>query len=148
MWLKYKKHPSKYELKYITWNGIDFDKDKLIKFVKRIKWLKFLSIFVPSKKEELKILKEIYNSNDEELLIGLLDNDESISRKRLIEKWARIGAIDILLNNVFHRSTYTVLINLPIKDYQLVMKRIEELVSISRNTTYQSEVISNDIPGL
>lgn len=148
MKLKYKSHKSKYELQYVIWNGVDFDKDKLIKFVNRIKWLKFLSFFFPSKKEELKFLKEIYKSYDEEILQGLLNNNELISRKRLIEKWARIGAIDILLNNVFNRTTYTVLINLPLKDYQLVMKRIEELVNLSRNITYQSENITNDIPGL
>ena len=59
--INYKNFPSKYELYYIKWNGIGFDKDKLVPFVKRIKWLKFLSIFSSSKREELQILLEIYS---------------------------------------------------------------------------------------
>jgi hypothetical protein len=146
--LKYKDFLCKYESYYIKWNGIGFDKEKLILFVKRIKWLKFISFFLHSKKEELNILLEIYSLYNEETLIGILNNDEEISRCALIEKWARIGAIDILLTNVFSRSTYTVITNLPISDYQLVMKRIEELIKLSRTTTHQSDNISNDIPGI
>ena len=43
--MKYKKFPSLYELYYNKWNGIDFDKEKLIKLIRRIKLLKFTSIF-------------------------------------------------------------------------------------------------------
>lgn len=146
--INYKNFPSKYELYYIKWNGIGFDKDKLIQFVKRIKWLKLISIFSKSKREELKILLEIYNQYNEETLKGILNNDEAISRWALIEKWARIAAIDILLTNTFSRGTFTIISNLPIKDYQLVMKRIEEMVKLGREVTHQSEIISNEIPGL
>lgn len=146
--INYKNYPSKYELYYIKWNGIGFDKDKLISFVKRIKWLKFISIFSKSKREELKILLEIYSQYNEETLKGILNNDEKISRWAMIEKWSRIAAIDILLTNTYSRSTFTIISNLPIKDYQLVMKRIEEMVKLNREITHQSDTISNDIPGL
>jgi hypothetical protein len=146
--INYKNFPSKYELYYIKWNGIGFDKDKLISFMKRIKWLKFLSFFSSSKREELRILLEIYNQYNENTLRGILNNDETISRWALIEKWARIAAIDILLTNTYSRGTFTIISNLPIKDYQLVMKRIEEMVKLHREVTHQSDIISNDIPGL
>lgn len=148
MKLEYKDFLCKYDSYYIKWNGIGFDKDKLILFVKRIKWLKFISIFIPSKKEELKILTEIYNSYDEKTLQGLLNNEENASRKGLIEKWARIAAIDLLLTGVYHRTTFTTISNLPIKDYQLVLKRVEEMIKLHKEITHQSDNITNDIPGL
>jgi protein gp37 len=64
-----------------------------------------------------------------------------------IEKWARIAAVDILLTNVFSRLTFTTISNLPIKDYQLLMKRVEEMVDTGRKTTYQSNKITDNIPG-
>jgi len=148
MKLKYKSFSCKYELYYITWNGINFDKDKLIKLTNRLKLLKFTSLLFKSHKEELRILKEIYSSYDEKVLIGLLNNDEKICRNGFIEKWARIGAIDILLTGVYSRNTFTTISNLPVEDYQLICKRIEELVNYGRNLTYQQDKISNNIPGL
>ena len=144
--MKYKNHPSLYESYYNIWNGIDFDKDKLIKFVKRIRLLSFTSIFYFPHKEELKQLKKIKEQYDINILKGLLNNDETISKNAFIEKWARIGAIDILLNNTFSRQTYISIINLPRNDYQLVMKRIDELIKVAQTTTYQTETISKDIP--
>ena len=144
--MKYKKHPSFYELYYNIWNGIDFDKDKLIKFIKRINLLKYTSIFYKPHGEELDLLIKIYQSYDSEKLHGLLNNDEQISRAAYIEKWSRIGTIDILLNNVYSRQTYTSLINLPRRDYQLAMKRIEELINISQKLTHQSDINKKDIP--
>jgi hypothetical protein len=146
MKLHYKKSPSKYELQYVKWNGINFDRDKLIKFVKRLKLTRFLS-FIPSFKEEHTILNEILNTYDKVRIQGLLDGDENILRMCFIEKWARIAAVDILLTNVFSRLTFTTISNLPIKDYQLLMKRIEEMVDTGRKTTYQSNKITDNIPG-
>lgn len=146
--MKYKSFSSKYVLYHITWNGIGFDKEKLIQFIKRIKFLRVVSIFSKSHKEELKILNEIYSMYDEKILNGLLSNDEKISKNGFIEKWSRIGAIDILLNGVYNRNTFTVISNLPIEDYQLICKRIEELVNYGRNITYQQDKITNNTPGL
>lgn len=148
MFFTYKNLPSKYELFYIKWNGIEFDKEKLIKFIKRLNLLKITSFFIKSHKEELQILFEIYKSYDQTKLKGLLENDPQISRLSLIEKWSRIGAIDILLTGVFSRNTYTVIINLPVKDYQLAMKRVEELVKLGKEMTYQTEDVTDNLPGL
>ena len=146
--MNYKDFLCKYELQYITWNGIEFDKEKLIKFIKRINRLKVLSIFSKSHKEELKVIIEIYNLYDEKKLIGLLNNDPTVSRWALIEKWSRIASVDILLNGQYSRQTFTTISNFPIKDYQLTLKRIEELVNINKSVTYQSDKITKDIPGL
>ncbi len=144
--LTYKKYPSKYELQYVKWNGINFDRERLIKFIKRLKLTYFLS-FIPYYGREYQMLTEILNTYDKDRIEGLLNGDENILRMCLIEKWARIAAVDILLTNTYSRLTYTTISNLPIKDYQLLMKRVEEMVTIGRNLTYQSNIITDNTPG-
>lgn len=146
--LSYKPFPSKYELFYIKWSNIDHDKDKLIQLIKRIKKLKFLSIFSKNHKEEYEILIELFNSFNQETLKGILNNDENISRLSIIEKWARIGAIEIVTTNTFSKETYSIISHLPIKDYQLFSKRIQELISLAKNLTNQEDMVSNNTPGL
>jgi hypothetical protein len=145
--ITYNKTPSKYELEYIKWNGINFDREILIKFIKRLKLTFFLS-FIPQYKREHKILKNILSTYDDVRIKGLLNNDENIVRLCFIEKWARIAATDILLTNVYSRETFTTISNLPIRDYQLLLKRTEELIISGRNLAIQSNNVSNDIPGL
>lgn len=142
-----KNYPSKYELQYVKWNGINFDREKLIKFIKRLKLTYFLS-FIPYYRKEHQILNEILNLYDQVRIKGLLNGDENIVRMCFIEKWARIAAVDILLTNTYSRLTYTTISNLPIKDFQLLSRRVEELVSVGRNLTYQSNIITDNTPGL
>ena len=144
--LTYKKYPSKYELQYVKWNGIDFDSERLIRFIKRLKLTYFLS-FIPYFRREHQMLKEILDTYDKDRIQGLLSGDQDILKRCLIEKWARIAATDILLTNVYSRSTFTTISNLPIKDYQLLMKRVEEMVEAGRNLTYQSTIITDNTPG-
>jgi hypothetical protein len=145
--LSYKNYQSSYELLYNKWNGINFDRDKLIQFIKRLKRTKFLW-FIPSLKKEYKILKEILMSYDQEIIQGLLNNDENISRICFIEKWARIAAVDIILTNGYSRLTYTTISNLPLADYKLVLKRAEEIINDHQNIFYQKEKSTDNIPGL
>ena len=144
--LTYKKYPPKYELQYVKWNGINFDRERLIKFMNRLKLMYFLS-FIPYYRREHQILTEILNTYDKVRIEGLLNGDEDIMKRCFIEKWARIASTDILLTNVYSRPTFTTISNLPIKDYQLLMKRVEEMVTAGRELTYQSNVITDNIPG-
>lgn len=146
--LSYKPFPSKYELFHIVWSSVDHDKDKLIDLIKRIKKLKILSFFSKNAKEEYQILKELFESLNEENTQGILNNNENISRISIIEKWARIGAIEIVTTNTFSKETYSIISHLPIKDYQLFSKRIQELISLAKNVTNQVDTISNNTPGL
>jgi len=145
--LTYKKYPTKYELQYVKWNGIQFDKERLIRFIKRLKFTRFFS-FIPSFNHEYEILNDILNSYDLEVINGLLNNDETISRMCFIEKWARIASVDILLNQIFSRTTYTTISNLPYKDFQLVMRRADELIKMGQKITYQKDNITDNIPGV
>jgi hypothetical protein len=144
--LTYKNYSSKYELQYVKWNGINFDRERLIKFIKRLRLTYFLS-FIPYYRKEHQILTEILNTYDKVRIEGMLNGDENILRMCLIEKWARIAAVDILLTNTYSRLTYTTISNLPIKDFQLLSKRVEEMVTAARNITFQSDNSSNNIPG-
>lgn len=142
----YKPYPSKYELYHIVWPDIEYDKEKLIKFIRRLKLLKSLS-FIRRYKNEYLIMKEIYESYDTDKLKGLLNNDENISRLSIIEKWAKIGAIEILTSNTYSKNTFSVISNLSLKDYQILIKRIEELIHIAKNITTQTDKNTNEIPG-
>ncbi len=144
--LTYKKYPSKYELQYVKWNGINFDRERLIKFIKRLKLTYFLS-FIPYYRREHRMLREILDTYDKDRIEGLLEGDQDVLKRCLIEKWARIAATDILLTNTYSRLTFTTISNLPIKDYQLLMKRVEEMVTAGQKFTYQSNVITDNTPG-
>ncbi len=145
--LTYKNYPSKYELQYVKWNGINFDRERLIKFMKRLRLTYFLS-FIPHYRREHQMLTEILYSYDKDRIEGLLNGNEDVLKRCLIEKWARIAAVDILLTNTYSRLTFTTISNLPIKDYQLLMKRVEEMVTAGRNITFQSDNVTDNIPGL
>ncbi len=144
--LTYKNYPSKYELQYVKWNGINFDRERLVKFIKRLR-LTYILYFIPYYRKEHQILTEILNTYDKVRIEGMLNGDENILRMCFIEKWARIAAVDILLTNTYSRLTYTTISNLPIKDFQLISKRVEEMVTAARNITFQSDNSSNNIPG-
>jgi Zn-finger domain-containing protein len=93
------------------------------------------------------MLKEILDTYDKDRIEGLLNGDQDILKRCIIEKWARIAATDILLTNTYSRLTFTTISNLPIKDYQLIMKRVEEMVTAGRNITFQSTIITDNTPG-
>ncbi len=93
------------------------------------------------------MLTEILNVYDKDRIEGLLSGNQEILKRCLIEKWARIASTDILLTNVYSRSTFTTISNLPIKDYQFLMKRVEEMVTAGRNLTYQTNIITDNTPG-
>lgn len=147
MKLQYKKHVSKYELQYIIWQGIDYDREKLIKFINRYKWLKLFS-FLPFYREEYKFMYEILHTYNTEKLQLLLNNDEHTSRMCLIEKYARQSSIELLLTNLYTKQTFETISNLPTNDFKLVIKRTMELVKLGRNVTTQNDNITNDVPGI
>lgn len=114
--------------------------------MKRLKLTYFLS-FIPYYRREHQMLTEILNTYDKDRIEGLLCGNEDVLRRCFIEKWARIASVDILLTNTYSRSTYTTISNLPIKDYQLLMKRVEEMVTMGKDFTYQSNIITDNTPG-
>ena len=82
--ITYNINPSKYELEYVKWNGINFDREILIKFIKRLRLTYFFS-FIPHYRKEHKILVEILNTYDNVRIQGLLNNDENIIK--FLDEW-------------------------------------------------------------
>lgn len=148
MGFTYTKTLPKYELFYIQWSTIGHDKQKLINFLKRIERLKFLKIFSRSYKEEYRILNEILSSYDFSKLQLLLDNEETYCRIATLEKYARKGAVEILIDGVFSKETYSAIMNLPAKDFKLLIKRTNEIIETQQSLQLQEEKPSNEIPGL
>ena len=74
---------SLYELLYIKWSGIDYDREKLNRFMLNLKVYKFLSIFTPKFKDRYQKLVEIRGIYNKEKLEKLLNGDEDASRIRL-----------------------------------------------------------------
>jgi len=130
MSISYKPHPSEYELRYVMFPNIGFDKQQLLEFLEYRK---------KAKGELLETLNKILSDYPKEKLVKLLNNDPEVSRMCVIEKYARQAAKDILLTGKYHPDTFEVVTNLPLSDYQLLMKRSKEIISQIQSLGVQEE---------
>jgi hypothetical protein len=138
---------SLYELLYIKWSGIDYDRDKLNRFILNLKVYRFLSVFSSKFKDQYRKLKVIHGMYDKVKLEKLHNGDEETVRMSIIEKYSRIGSVELLINGVYTKETYTTITNLPIEDFQLVTKRVQELIKIAQSVTTQDDTVSESTPG-
>ncbi|MDA9029829.1 hypothetical protein N9H59_01830 [Flavobacteriaceae bacterium] len=138
---------SLYELLYIKWSGIDYDREKLNRFILNLKVYRFLSIFSSKFKDQYRKLKVIHGMYDKVKLEKLHNGDEETIRMSIIEKYSRIGSVELLINGVYTNETYTTITNLPIEDFQLVTKRVQELIKIAQSVTTQDDTVSESTPG-
>ena len=147
MKLSYKESMSEYELKNIVWNGIDYDKRKLIRFVEKYEYLKTLAE-TDEVKEEIKIMDGILKSHNLDNLQKLLQNDLEYSRWATIERLARKVSTEVLLDGKYHNYTFETISNLPIVDYKLIIRRSKELINIINETIAEAEMDTSKIPGV
>jgi hypothetical protein len=147
MKMSYNPFLSEYELKHIVWEGIEYDKDKLVKFVDRYNEL-LSSRKNTIRKEELRIMDEILKSHNQKNLEKLLNNDLEYSRWATIEKYSRIAAVEVVLDGKYSKKTFKIISNLPLSDYKLVIKRTKELVKILQEVTTETEQDTSKIPGV
>ena len=138
---------SLYELLYIKWSGIDYDREKLNRFILNLKVYRILSIFSSKFKDQYRKLKVIHGMYDMVKLEKLHNGDEETIRMSIIEKYSRIGSVELLINGVYTKETYTTITNLPIEDFQLVTKRVQELIKIAQSVTTQDDTVSESTPG-
>ena len=138
---------SLYELLYIKWSGIDYDREKLNRFILNLKVYRFLSVFSSKFKNQYRKLKVIHGMYDKVKLEKLHNGDEETIRMSIIEKYSRIGSVELLINGVYTKETYTTITNLPIEDFQLVTKRVQELIKIAQSVTTQDDTVSESTPG-
>lgn len=147
MLLGYMESPSEYELKNIIWAGIEYDKQKLIEFVKRYEKLRYGSI-TTSESSELRIMDEILDTHNKKNLQKLLQNDSAYSRWACIERLARQASTEILIDGKYSKDTFSTISNLPISDYKLVIRRSKELIKIINETIVEAEMDTSKIPGV
>jgi hypothetical protein len=143
----YKKFSSEYELKNITWVGIEFDKEKLIKFLDRYDELKRLTS-TNDVKEEISIMDRILEKHNVENLQKLLSNDFEYCRWATIENLSRKASIEILLDGKYSKETFTTISNLPVVDFKLVMNRTKELIRNINEAANEAEMDMSKIPGV
>lgn len=145
--IEYITHPSEYELKNIVWIGIEYDKEKLIKFLDRLKELKSLPK-TNKIKDEIRIMEEIFNLYKTKDLQKLAQNDLEYSRWATIEKYSRKVSTDILLEGKYSKEIFNIISNLPLSDFKLIMKRSQELIKVINNAIMDSDVDTSKIPGV
>lgn len=147
MGFNYKKFPSEYELKHISWNGIEYDKERLINFFNRYYDLKS-KFNVDGSEEEIHIMDNILSQHNRENLQKLLDNDSDYCRWATIEKLSRRACIEILLDGRYSKETFSIITNLPTVDFKLIMNRTKELIRTINETINESEMDVSNIPGV
>ena len=147
MQLGYKQSMSEYELKNIVWNGIEYDKKKLIRFVEKYEYLKTIEQ-TDEVKEEIQIMDKILQSHNSDNLQKLLQNDLEYSRWATIEKLARKATTEVILDGKYSKNTFETISNLPIADYKLITKRSKELIKIINETIAEAEMDTSKIPGV
>ena len=147
MKLRFKNKLSRYETLYIKWEGVQYDRKILKKFVIRFRWVKFLSIFSSTYKKELRFMVDIIDHYGRSKIFNLLNNDEETSRLSHIERLSRNGSIEILTSGVYRSDTYKQISNLPKRDFDLVTKRVQELIKIGQSVYVQNDGLGENLPG-
>lgn len=138
------ENPSDYEDRYIRWVSIGYDKKSLVSLLYELKFLKETD----PENGRAKFLESILNEYDLDTLYKLLTNDLEATRFAVIEKWARIAAMEILIHDKYSIETLNVITQLPIADYQLIVKRTQELVNIISDITTQATSMTSGIAGV
>lgn len=147
MTFKHKKFLSEYELKNITWVGIEYDKEKLINFFNRYDELKHLSS-TNDVVEEINIMDKILESHNVKNLQKLLSNDFDYCRWAIIENLSRKASVEILLDGKYSKETFTTISNLPVVDFKLIMNRTKELIRNINDAANDAEIDMSQIPGV
>lgn len=136
--------PSEYEEKYVRFASINFDKQALVELLYELKYLKENDEW-PERQE---FLQGILNKHDPEHLYNLLTNEPTTVRFAAIEKWARRAAMEVLIFDKYSIETLNTITQFPLSDYQLVVKRVQEIVATIRDITTQSAKLAAGVAGL
>ncbi len=98
--------------------------------------------------ERIAFLEDILAQHDPQHLLNLLTNEPQTTRFAIIEKWARIAAMEILIYDKYSVDTLNTVTQFPLADYQLFVKRVFEITSMIRDITTQSTSLAAGVAGL
>ena len=136
--------PSDYEERYVRWVSIGYDKKKLSELLYELKYLKEENKWP----ERIALLEEILQDAGYDHCFKLLVNDPQTARMSIIEKYARQAAMEILIFDRYSIETLSIISQLPLADYQLVVKRVFEIVNIIRDITTSTTSLAEGVAGL
>lgn len=127
-----------YKICYIKYNDINYNRKSLKKFIWKYRLLYLLSVIFPFLKSKLTSYKNLIEVHGKTNLDALYKGEFFACKQALIEKWARTGSLEILINGKFSLKTYETISNLPLEDFRTVLKRTDELVEIGRSVVIQT----------
>lgn len=136
--------PSEYEERYVRWVSIGYDKTRLSELLYELKYLKEQNTWP----ERIALLEDILSHHDPEHLLNLLNNDMQTHRFAIIEKWARLAAMEILIYDKYSIETLNTVTQFPLADYQLFVKRVYELTELIRGITTQATTLASGVAGV
>ena len=137
-------NPSEYEEKYVRWVSIGYDKKVLAELLYELQYLKEKEEWP----ERIKFLEGILAQYNPQHLLNLLNGETQTTRFALIEKWARHGAMEILIFDKYSIETLNTVTQFPLADYQLFVKRVQEIVTMIREITTQAATLASGVAGL
>ena len=137
-------NPSEYEEKYVRWVSIGYDKKVLAELLYELQYLKEKGEWP----ERIKFLESILAQHSPQHLLNLLNNEPQTARFAMIEKWARQGAMEILIFDKYSIDTLNTVTQFPLADYQLFVKRVQEITTMIREITSQALTLASGVAGL
>lgn len=137
-------NPSDYEEKYVRWVSIGYDKKALSELLYELKYLRENEEWP----ERQAFLESILEEHDEEHLINILTSEPQTSRMIAIEKYARQAALEVLIFDRYSIDTLNIITQFPLADYQLIVKRVHEIVALIRDVTTQASALAEGVAGV
>jgi hypothetical protein len=138
------ENPSEYEERYVRWVTVAHDKKKLTELLYELKYLKEENKWP----ERIQLLEEILEETGHEHCYNLLVNEPQTARFALIEKFARQAAMEVLIFDRYGIETLNIITQLPLADYQLVVKRVYEIVTMIRDITTSTTSLAQGLAGV
>lgn len=136
--------PSEYEERYVRWVSIGYDKKVLSELLYELKYLRENDEWP----ERQAFLEGLLSEHDEEHLMNLLTGEATTSRMVAIEKYARQAALEVLIFDRYSIDTLNTITQLPLADYQLIVKRVHEIVALIRDITTQAGALAEGVAGV
>jgi hypothetical protein len=130
-------NPSEYEERYVRWVSIGYDKKALCELLYELQYLKEKGEWP----ERIAFLESILAEYNPQHLLNLLNNDPQTTRFATLEKWARHAAMEILIFDKYSIETLNTVTQFPLADYQLFVKRVQEIITMIREITTQSATL-------
>lgn len=129
---------SEYEAKYDTWESIAYNREELLRFLRALQYFRGARFG----EKNYAIMLKVLESHDQEHLFKLASGDYETCRAAYREKMARLAAAEISTTGSYTTGTFLKISSLPLNDYKLVVKRVQELVNIAQDVTSQAQALA------